>query len=340
MTYNSQRTHIDRLEPRRLLVTTGLEGGVLAIDGTEASERLALRMVNDQIQVLTGAQLSDIVDAFDPADVTRIELSGKGGNDDIRNELLESDWDGFVTLRGGAGNDLMTTSFAFDRLFGEDGNDSLQTTGGVALLFGGAGSDSLFGGDARDALFGEGNNDLLRGGGGGDFLDGGDGSDILDGEEGDDTTDGGLGGDSMTGGNGTDLASYMNRTENVFVALGQGGNGANSGTENDIIGDDFENALGGSGNDNISGTSGRNYLLGGDGIDAIFGLDGKDTLEGGEGSDRLDGGDDFDWLLDLDLDTDLLVGGGGADVSLGDLPDEEQEVETITNSVEDFLAAI
>ena len=336
----SNQLRIDPLEPRRLLVAAGLDGGVLAIDGTDAPERLAIRLVNDQIQVLTGALLLDIVDQFDPADVESIEVSGKGGNDEIRNELLEGDFDGFVTLRGGAGNDAMTTSFRFDRLFGEDGNDTLTTTGGVALMFGGPGSDTLTGGAGRDALFGEGNNDLLRGGDAGDFLDGGDGSDILEGGAGDDTVDGGLGPDSLAGGAGIDLVSYMNRTEGVFIVLGQGGNGANSGTENDIIADDVEDALGGSGNDNITGTNGRNYLLGGAGNDFIFGLDGKDTLEGGEGNDRLDGGDDFDWLLDLDGDVDLLIGGGGADVSLGDLPDDEEQVETITNSIEEFLASI
>lgn len=331
---------IQPLEQRRLLAAVGFEGGLLTITGTSAGERLAIRLVEDQILVLTGALLSEVVDEFDPETVERIEVFGDAGNDVIRNELPPDAFDGFVTLRGEAGNDTILSGFGFDRMFGDDGADLIQSTGGVKLMFGGAGSDTLLGDDARDALFGEAGNDSIRGGAGGDFLSGGEGDDNLDGEDGDDTADGGLGADSMLGGAGVDLVSYFGRTEGVFIEIGAGANGANSGVENDIVSEDFENALGGSGDDRIVGDNGRNFLLGLAGDDSFFGEDGKDTLLGGEGGDRLDGGDDADWLLDLDGDVDLLIGGGGLDISLGDPPDDEEQVEIVTNTLAAFLAAI
>ncbi len=74
-----------------------------------------------------------------------------------------------VTLRGGAGNDVLLGGAGADKLLGGPGNDRLVGGRGPDLLYGGPGDDSLLGGPGSD---------LLRGGPG-------PGTDILGGGPGD-----------------------------------------------------------------------------------------------------------------------------------------------------------
>jgi len=69
-----------------------------------------------------------------------------------------------VTVRGGAGPDILVGGAGPDKLLGGDGNDRLAGRGGSDLIFGGDGSDTLFGGPDKD---------VLRGGLGSDNLGGG-----------------------------------------------------------------------------------------------------------------------------------------------------------------------
>ena len=326
------------LEARRLLSTVVLDNGLLAVAGDETADELALSVAGAQIVV---SEDGDLLGSFDMNDVARVFVSGGGGNDLLTNDMpLLGNFHGFVTLLGGAGNDTLVSGFGYDNLWGAEGDDRLQSEGGVKIMFGGPGHDTLLGGAARDALFGQEDDDVLSGGAGGDFLGGAEGADDLDGDAGDDTLDGGLGADSMTGGEGTDLVSYLLRLEDLEIALGQSGNGADGGAEGDTIDADIENVLGGLGSDLITGTDERNVLLGTAGSDTILGQGGKDILLGGIGSDHLDGGNDWDWLIEVDDEQDTLIGGGGFDVSLGDSADDTDDVERATNTVLAFLNAI
>lgn len=123
----------------------------------------------------------------DPANSSKSALlvGGTSGNDVIR-------------VGTGSGhlkptlNGISLGDFQLDRLIvlGQAGSDTLAIDGsGVsAILFGGAGDDTIFGGpaaevlvggDGADRLLGSDNRDLLIGGAGADQLDGGAGDDLL-----------------------------------------------------------------------------------------------------------------------------------------------------------------
>ncbi|MBX9623732.1 MAG: hypothetical protein K2X82_07945, partial [Gemmataceae bacterium] len=67
-----------------------------------------------------------------------LDVSGGGGDD-----LLINESDNPVTLRGGAGNDVLLGGGGADALFGDDDNDTLAGGAGVDALDGGAGNDEL-----------------------------------------------------------------------------------------------------------------------------------------------------------------------------------------------------
>jgi Ca2+-binding RTX toxin-like protein len=75
-----------------------------------------------------------------------------------------------VTMRGGAGDDVLIGGSAADRLIGGRGDDRLA---------GGRGDDQLYGGPGDDVLRGGPGDDLLNGGSGRDVLAGGTGEDLI-----------------------------------------------------------------------------------------------------------------------------------------------------------------
>jgi Ca2+-binding RTX toxin-like protein len=234
---------------------------------------------------------------------------------------------GAVAITGGRPTVANTGSI---QVFGQGGNDTIaldETNGALpaALLFGGAGNDTLIGGSGNDQLFGGAGNDILEGKGGDDLLFGGDGNDTLTGGTGNDQMFGGAGNDRMiwNPGEGTDLMEGGDGTDTAEV---NGGNGAETftltangsrvrfdritpapfsldiGTTENLVlnmngGDDVftaGNGLaplisltvdGGDGNDSITGGDGNDTLLGGNGNDVIIGGRGNDTLLGGSGDD-------------------------------------------------------
>lgn len=66
-----------------------------------------------------------------------------------------------VTLRGGAGDDILVGGASGDKLVGGPGNDKLVGRSGPDWLYGGAGDDRLIGGRGKD---------LCHGGAGGDAV--------------------------------------------------------------------------------------------------------------------------------------------------------------------------
>jgi Ca2+-binding RTX toxin-like protein len=75
-----------------------------------------------------------------------------------------------VTMRGGAGKDLLTGGSGPDKLIGGAGSDRLGGKVGDDLIFGGPGDDLLLGGPGDDALRGGPGRDALRGGSGNNVL--------------------------------------------------------------------------------------------------------------------------------------------------------------------------
>lgn len=94
-------------------------------------------------------------------------VNAEAGNDQIRVSPSVSIP---VTLRGGAGEDI---------LVGGSGPDSLSGGAGRDKLVGHSGNDALFGGPGEDRLYGGPGDDILRGGPGTDHLAGGSGKNVI-----------------------------------------------------------------------------------------------------------------------------------------------------------------
>lgn len=254
---------------------------------------------------------------------------------------------GAVTVRGGTPTVANTATI---QVFGQGGNDtiSLSEANGAlprALLFGGAGNDTLTGGSGADMLFGQAGNDTLLGKGGDDLLFGGDGNDTLTGGTGDDQVCGESGDDRMiwNPGEGTDLNEGGVGTDTVEV---NGGNGAEQftvtangtrvrfdrispapfsidiGTTENLVanmngGDDTFTAGNGLASLiklTVDGGDGNDTITGGDGNDLLIGGDGNDTITGGRGNDTaLMGAGDDTFVWNPGDGSDILEGQAGFD---------------------------
>lgn len=121
--------------------------------------------------VLTNTELTGLGDD-DLFTIEQAELTGGDGD----NEIDASEFTrGPVTLRGGAGDDVLTGGSKNDVILGEDGDD---------VLSGGDGKDTILGGFGDDELNGDAGNDLLIGGFDDDIIEGGTGRDTAVGGQG------------------------------------------------------------------------------------------------------------------------------------------------------------
>ncbi|MGB7589139.1 MAG: hypothetical protein WBM00_10570 [Solirubrobacterales bacterium] len=69
-----------------------------------------------------------------------------------------------VTLRGGAGDDVLAGGAGADKLVGGPGDDQLSGGAGIDAIFGGPGKDTLLGGPGDDQLIGGPGRDVIVGG--------------------------------------------------------------------------------------------------------------------------------------------------------------------------------
>jgi hypothetical protein len=95
------------------------------------------------------------------------EVNADGGDDEVsvaRNVSIP------VTMRGGAGADILIGGAGSDKLIGGAGDDRLAGWGGDDMLVGGPGDDVLLGGAGKDMLLPGPGNDVLRGGPGNDSV--------------------------------------------------------------------------------------------------------------------------------------------------------------------------
>jgi Ca2+-binding RTX toxin-like protein len=143
-----------------------LKHGELTINGTKASDKIALRLQAGQpdiVQVDVGDDGSADF-SFARERVATIAVDAAAGDDLVR-----------IDESNGAFTDSIPTTIA-----GGDGNDTIA---------GGKGNETLLGGNGNDSIDGNGGNDLALLGAGDDTFvwDPGDGSDKIEGQDGTDT---------------------------------------------------------------------------------------------------------------------------------------------------------
>jgi hypothetical protein len=143
-----------------------LRHGLLTVKGTEASDKIALRLRagNPGILEVDGGGDGSADFSFDRARVTSIAVDARAGDD-------------LVSIDDGNGSFTDSIPTTID---GGDGNDTIAGGKGAETLLGGAGNDSLDGNGGNDRAF--------MGSGDDTFVwDPGDGSDVLEGADGTDT---------------------------------------------------------------------------------------------------------------------------------------------------------
>lgn len=194
-----------------------------------------------------------------------------------------------ATVRGGSGDDVLLgpdDRYGGATMYGGAGNDTLR---------GGRGDDRLTSGPGNDAVYGRGGEDKLRDGepdaqAAVDRFDGG----RQDHRHWDSPTGDTLSYDSRRSDLVVDLATGTWSAEDTVAGVESviGGRG-----NDQLFGDAHNNRLwAGSGSDLVSGRGGQDHLSGGDGEDRLFGDDGNDNVEGGRGTDALAGGTGDDFL--------------------------------------------
>jgi Ca2+-binding RTX toxin-like protein len=329
-----------------------LKHGVLTIKGTEASDKIGLRLQAGEPGILQ-VDVGDDGSAdfrFERKKIAKVAVDARAGDDLVR-----------IDDSNGAFTDLIPTT-----LDGDAGNDTLG---------GGTGAESLIGGDGSDSIDGNGGADTALMGAGDDTFvwDPGDGSDVVEGQDGADTMlFNGAGGAEQVdlSANGNRLRFFRTQgtitmdtagVERVdFNALG----GADLVTVNDLSGTDVTDVrvdlagiLGGATGDGqadrvvVNGTNGKDAItvrgnaagvtvsglralvaiqhqeptdqLGVNGQAGDDAIDGSGlaagaislTLDGGPGNDTLGGGSGAESLIGGD-GSDSIDGNGGADTAL------------------------
>jgi Ca2+-binding RTX toxin-like protein len=161
-----------------------LARGELAIEGTNAGDRLALRLQSGNPAILQ-VDVGDDGSAdfrFARAEIAKISVNGGNGDDAVRIDESNGVFtDTIATTVGGGNGD--------DNLVGGAGAVTLEGGNGDDILAGGSGAETLLGGNGSDSIDGNGGNDVALMGNGNDTFvwDPGDGSDVLEGQNGTDT---------------------------------------------------------------------------------------------------------------------------------------------------------
>jgi Ca2+-binding RTX toxin-like protein len=181
--------------------SASLEDGVLTVQGTNVSDRIALRLQVGKpgiLQVDVGDDGSAEF-SFERREIAAIAVDAGNGADSVR--IDESN--------GVFGDTIPTT------IDGENGNDTLVGGAGAGTLNGGNGDDTVAGGSGAEKLVGGNGNDSIDGNRGNDVAFMGNGNDtfIWDPGDGSDTVEGQNGEDTMRF-NGAAVAEHVDLTAN------------------------------------------------------------------------------------------------------------------------------
>jgi Ca2+-binding RTX toxin-like protein len=144
-----------------------LKHGELTIVGTEASDKLALRLQSGQPSVLQ-VDVGDDGSAdfsFARERVATIAVDTAAGDDLVRIDESNGVFTDSIptTIDGGDGNDTIAGGKGIETLLGGDGNDSIDGNGGNDLALLGAGDDTFVWdpGDGSDTLEGQDGTDTM-----------------------------------------------------------------------------------------------------------------------------------------------------------------------------------
>jgi Ca2+-binding RTX toxin-like protein len=276
------------------------------------------------------------------------DLLGGNAGDDIIFGMLGND-----IIIGEAGNDQLFGNEGNDRIDGNDGNDLIQAGSGIDLVNGGAGDDVIdddLAENVDDTLNGDDGNDRITGGGGRDTIHGGTGNDVLTASTGGGTVRGDEGEDrliarsgaNMDGGLGSDTyvvdGAYRNVTindadarESLATFAGDAVDrlvltGAQSGstarTETGAVANAQARVFSASGTlVDFNGQTVGSYA-GIESFDLTGSAGNENWLVEGMGNNRLDGGAGDDFLEAPNVgNEDILIGGAGDDIIVGDRND-------------------
>ncbi len=134
------RLDVEGLETRSLLTaTSSLSGGVLTILGGPGPDRIQVQADPAGKQLLV-KDSGRVVGQFPSDQVTKIDLQGGAGNDDLK--ILHNVYQP-ATLDGGPGNDHLGAGSGNTNLLGGDGNDTMTGGRGNDIFNGGAGADEI-----------------------------------------------------------------------------------------------------------------------------------------------------------------------------------------------------
>jgi hypothetical protein len=168
----------------RASTDASVEAGVLTVDGTNAGDRIALRLRAGQpgiLQVDVGDDGSAEF-SFNRAEIAEIFVNAGNGDDSVSIDESNGVFSNVIptTIAGGNGNDRLVGGSGTGTIFGGNGNDTLA---------GGNGNETLLGGNGNDSIDGNRGNDVgVLGNGDDTFVwDPGDGSDVVEGQNGHDT---------------------------------------------------------------------------------------------------------------------------------------------------------
>jgi predicted lipoprotein with Yx(FWY)xxD motif len=239
-----------------------LRHGLLTIEGTKASDKIALRLQAGNpgiLQVDVGDDGSADF-SFKRKHVAKIALDARAGDDLVRIDEANGVFSDVIptTLDGGAGNDTLAGGSGAEKLLGGDGNDSIDGNGGNDIADLGAGDDTFFW-DPGDG------SDTIEGGGGADTM-------VFNGAAASETVTVSANGDRLTFfRNPANITMDTRGVETVdFNALG----GADVITVNDLTGTgvtnvrvDLAGTMGGSAGDSatdrviVNGTNGDDHIV-------------------------------------------------------------------------------
>src|SRR6476659_878182 len=178
-----------------------LENGLLTVKGTNAADRIALRLRAGQpgiVEVDFGDDGSAEF-SFERKEIAQIAVEAGNGGDAVR-----------IDESNGVFADTIPTT-----IDGGNGNDRLVGGSGAGTLIGGNGDDALFGGNGNETLLGGNGNDSIDGNKGNDvaFMGNGDDTFVWDPGDGSDTVEGQNGTDTMLF-NGANIAEQVDLTAN------------------------------------------------------------------------------------------------------------------------------
>jgi RTX calcium-binding nonapeptide repeat (4 copies) len=156
-----------------------LKHGVLRVKGTNASDKIALRLQAGNPAILQ-VDVGDDGSAdfsFERKEIARIAVNARPGDDLVRIDDSNGPFTDSIATRldGGAGNDTLSGGAGAESLIGGDGNDAIDGNGGADTALMGAGDDTFVWdpGDGSDVVEGQDGADtmLFNGAGGAEQVD-------------------------------------------------------------------------------------------------------------------------------------------------------------------------